>query len=49
VICTVKQTDDSMSETLNTLKFGVSANSIKMIVRQNIKEGRSSEDDLKFK
>ena len=36
IICTVKQTEDCLSESVNTLKFGVCANTIKTDVRQNI-------------
>jgi hypothetical protein len=36
VICTVKQTDDSLPETLNTLKFGLSASNIRTDPKQRI-------------
>lgn len=36
VICTVKQTEDSLAETLNTLKFGVSASNIRTDPKQRI-------------
>lgn len=45
IICTVQQTDDSLSETLSTLRFGVAANSIKVTVRKNF---TPIETDAKF-
>lgn len=36
IICTVKQTEDSLSETVNTLKFGVTASSIRISLNKNV-------------
>jgi len=38
VICTAKQTEDCLSETINTLRFGVSASSIRTEARQHAVE-----------
>jgi hypothetical protein len=36
VICTVKQSDDCIAETINTLKFGISASTIRTDAKQRI-------------
>jgi hypothetical protein len=50
VICTIKQTEDCLAETINTIKFGVSANSIRNEVRQNVIEANNgSVDGARYK
>lgn len=36
VICTINQTEDCVGETINTLKFGVAANTIKISAQRNV-------------
>ena len=36
VICTINLTEECLGETINTLKFGVAANSIKTAAQKNI-------------
>lgn len=40
VICTVNRTEDSLSETVNTLKFGASARTIRTDVQLNLVENK---------
>ena len=43
VICTIQQMEECFGETLNTLKFGVSANSIYVANKRNYQQGTKSE------
>lgn len=36
IICTVQQTEDCLSETINTLRFGLAANKIRVAVKRNV-------------
>ena len=44
VICTIQQLEECVGETINTLKFGVAANSIKINATKNIRTNPSVND-----
>lgn len=49
VICTVKQTEDCLSESVNTLKFGVCANTIRTDARQNIVDPMETGENARYR